>query len=88
MSLRDLEEKGLLVLPADDDAFLLSCTDNKGDCYSSEITHINETVSRFFLSVFGIENYDKSMEEILKLDLTVKNPSVTLFKKYPILWRR
>ncbi|HMH70142.1 MAG TPA: hypothetical protein VK502_01990 [Candidatus Saccharimonadales bacterium] len=123
MTLRDLEEQKLLILPSEDswekewrgeqtyykgdmkglalvyvnvwgkyptdldNTFYLKCTDGDGNYYSTEITQIDNSISRYFLSVFCIESYENDMSEIFTLDLTVKEPTAKLFKKDSIFLR-
>jgi hypothetical protein len=121
MTLYDLENQGLLMLPAndswekvwrgeetsyrgdlkdlklvyvnvwgktpndEDDRFLLQAIDDKSNYYTTEITQIDETVSRFYLSVFGIENYGKSIADFYdsKLEIDEFEWSTSLFEKVP-----
>lgn len=119
MTLHDLEDQGLLVLPAndswekvwrgettfyqgdlkdlklvyvnvwgktwndEDDRFLLQAVDNEGNHYTTEITQIDETVSRFYLSVFGVEHYGNNIPEFYKKELEIDEFewSTSLFKE-------
>jgi hypothetical protein len=63
-----------------DSRFLLQCVDSKDDHYTTEIIDIDETISRYFLSVFGVENYGKSILELYDAELIVKGVSASLRK--------